>query len=90
MYFASQASYSAQVTYSPPDDNGHRHMYVARVLAGEYALGKQGLLTPPPKNPNNLTNTYDTVVNNVFNPSVFVVFYDWQCYPEYLITFQGT
>lgn len=65
-------------------------MYLARVLVGEYAQGKQGMLTPPPKDPNNPTNTYDTVVNNGPCPTVFVVFYDWQCYPEYLITFQGT
>ena len=88
MYFAMQASYSAQSTYSPPDDSGHRHMYLARVLVGEYAAGKQGILTPPPKSSDNLTDTYDTVVNDVSNPAIVVAFYDWQCYPEYLITFQ--
>lgn len=88
MYFAAHASYSAQSLYSPPDNNGHRHMYLARVLVGEYTVGRQGILTPPVKNANNVTDTYDTVVDNVSNPGIFVVFYDWQCYPEYLITFQ--
>lgn len=63
-------------------------MYLARVLVGEYAQGRQGILTPPAKSSNNLTDTYDTVVNNVSNPEIVVAFYDWQCYPEYLITFQ--
>lgn len=88
MYFAFEASHSAQSTYSPPDDSGNRHMYLARVLVGEYAQGRQGILTPPAKSSNNLTDTYDTVVNNVSNPEIVVAFYDWQCYPEYLITFQ--
>ena len=63
-------------------------MYLTRVLVGEYTVGKKGILTPPVKDPSNLTDSYDTVVDDVSNPSIFVVFYDWQCYPEYLITFQ--
>ena len=63
-------------------------MYLVKVLVGEYTMGGKGILTPPVKNINNVTDTYDTVVDNVNNPGIFVVFYDWQCYPEYLITFQ--
>lgn len=88
MYFALQASYSARSTYSPPDTSGFRYMYLVKVLVGEYTVGRQGILTPPVKNASNVTDTYDTVVDNVANPGIFVVFYDWQCYPEYLITFQ--
>ncbi|PFX27315.1 Poly [ADP-ribose] polymerase 15 [Stylophora pistillata] len=88
VYFAEDASYSAQSKYSPADASGQRYMYLSRVLVGEFTLGKQGLLTPPAKNPNDLTDTYDSVVNKIPNPKIFVVFYDWQCYPEYLITFR--
>jgi poly [ADP-ribose] polymerase 10/14/15 len=63
-------------------------MYMASVLAGEYTQGKNSLMSPPPKNPNNATITYDTVVDNVTNPSIYVVFYDTQNYPDYLITFK--
>ena len=63
-------------------------MYLAKVLVGEYTVGRQGMLTPPVKNAYDVCDTYDTVVDNVTNPGIFVVFYDWQCYPEYLITFQ--
>ena len=60
-----------------------------KVLVGEYTVGRQGLVAPTPKNyAYDVCDTYDTVVDNVTNPGIFVVFYDWQCYPEYLITFQ--
>lgn len=88
VYFALEASYSARSTYSPPDANGCRYMYLTKVLVGEYTVGRQGLITPPPKNLADPTDTYDTVVDQIPNPLIFVVFYDWQCYPEYLITFQ--
>ncbi|XP_015771569.1 PREDICTED: uncharacterized protein LOC107349890 [Acropora digitifera] len=84
--FALQASYSAR--YSLRNAFGYRYMYLTRVLVGEYTQGRQGLITPPPKDPNDPTDLYDSVVDNVRNPQIFVVFYDCQCYPEYLITFQ--
>ncbi|XP_051643668.1 protein mono-ADP-ribosyltransferase PARP14 [Manacus candei] len=87
-YFAAHASYSAQNQYSVPDVNGKKHMYLARVLTGEYCAGKAGLITPPPKNPADPTDLYDSVVDNVSNPTVFVIFNDIQAYPEYLITFK--
>ena len=87
VYFARDASYSTQKTYSPPDGTGNRYMYLARVLAGEYTTGRQGMITPPPKG-SDATDAYDTVVDNPSNPTIFVVFYDNQCYPDYLITFK--
>ncbi|XP_014635277.1 PREDICTED: poly [ADP-ribose] polymerase 14-like [Ceratotherium simum simum] len=87
-YFAVNASYSADDTYSRPDTNGKKHMYYARVLTGVYTYGHHGLLVPPPKNPQNPTDLYDTVTDHVQNPSLFVVFNDYQAYPEYLITFR--
>ena len=45
------------------------------------------MLVPPAKSPNNPNVLYDSVVDNIANPSIFVVFYDAQAYPEYLITF---
>ena len=62
-------------------------MYLARVLAGEYTKGRQGMITPPPKG-SDATDVYDTVVDNPADPTIFVVFYDNQCYPDYLITFK--
>ncbi|XP_069886170.1 protein mono-ADP-ribosyltransferase PARP14 isoform X2 [Dipodomys merriami] len=87
-YFAVNANYSANDTYSRPDANGKKHIYYVRVLVGEYTLGNQSYIVPPEKNPQNPTDLYDTVVDNVHRPSLFVVFYDYQAYPEYLITFR--
>lgn len=88
VYFAAQAGYSARSQFSPPGPTGLRHMYLARVLVGEYTVGKPDILEPPPKHPADLTDTYDSVVDQIPNPEIFVVFQDPQCYPEYLITFQ--
>ncbi|KAM9287600.1 protein mono-ADP-ribosyltransferase PARP14 isoform 2-T2 [Morus bassanus] len=87
-YFAVDASYSAQDSYSRPDMNGRRYMYLARVLTGQYCAGSTGLITPPPKNPADPTDLYDSVVDDVHNPTMFVIFNDIQAYPEYLITFR--
>ncbi|XP_077623737.1 protein mono-ADP-ribosyltransferase PARP14 isoform X2 [Crocuta crocuta] len=86
-YFAVTACYSASDTYSRPDRNGKKHMYYVRVLTGTYTRGNQSLIVPPPKSPDNPTDLYDTVTDCVDNPGLFVVFYDYQAYPEYLITF---
>jgi len=90
VYFAVNASYSTGGTYSPPDKStGNRHIFLARVLTGEYTLGKSGLKTPPPKDASkSAVELYDSVVNNTNSPIMFVIFYDAQCYPEYLITFK--
>ncbi|KAJ7407734.1 hypothetical protein WISP_124915 [Willisornis vidua] len=85
-YFAAHASYSAQDVYSVPDRNGKKHIYLARVLTGQFCAGKPGLKTAPPKNTADPPDLYDSVVNNVSNPTVFVIFNDIQAYPEYLIT----
>ncbi|XP_036907370.1 protein mono-ADP-ribosyltransferase PARP14 [Sturnira hondurensis] len=87
-YFAVHASYSAHNSYSKPDANGKKHMYYVRVLTGLYTCGNASLIVPPPKNLQNSTDLYDTVTDDVNNPSLFVVFYDNHTYPEYLITFK--
>ncbi|XP_026865825.2 poly(ADP-ribose) polymerase family member 14-related sequence 1 [Electrophorus electricus] len=85
-YFALNASYSAQPTYSVPDQQGQRHMYLCRVLTGDYTVGNHSMIVPPPKTANS-TDLYDTVVDNTSAPTIFVVFRDDNAYPEYLITF---
>ncbi|XP_008050998.1 poly [ADP-ribose] polymerase 15 [Carlito syrichta] len=87
-YFATDASYSANDTYSKPDSNGRKHMYVVRVLTGNYTQGYAGLVTPPPKNPHNPTDLFDSVTDDTTYPTLFVIFFDNQAYPEYLITFR--
>ncbi|XP_073711243.1 poly(ADP-ribose) polymerase family member 14-related sequence 1 isoform X2 [Misgurnus anguillicaudatus] len=85
-YFALNASYSANNTYSVPNAQGQKHMYLCRVLTGDYTRGSSGMIVPPAKN-TTTADLYDTVVDNPAAPSIFVVFRDDNAYPEYLITF---
>ncbi|XP_017288568.1 protein mono-ADP-ribosyltransferase PARP14-like [Kryptolebias marmoratus] len=84
-YFAVNPSYSAQ-NYAQLDASGHKRMYQARVLVGDYTQGRSGMITPPAKS-GNAADLYDSVTDRPNNPSMFVVFNDIQAYPEYLITF---
>ena len=86
VYFARDASYSASDQYSPRDGNGYKHMFLAKVLTGEFTVGNQQYITPPAKSTSGL-DLYDSVVNNTSNPQIFVIFADAQAYPDYLITF---
>ncbi|XP_051767284.1 protein mono-ADP-ribosyltransferase PARP14 isoform X17 [Ctenopharyngodon idella] len=85
-YFAVDPSYSAR-SYSKPDINGHKRMYLARVLVGDFTQGKPGLPVPPAKSSNS-ADLYNSVTDRINSPTMFVIFNDVQAYPEYLITFQ--
>ncbi|XP_073730303.1 protein mono-ADP-ribosyltransferase PARP14 [Misgurnus anguillicaudatus] len=85
-YFAVDPSYSAQ-GYSKPDASGHKRMYLAKVLVGDFTQGKAGMLVPPAKSSIS-ADLYNSVTDNTNNPTMFVIFNDVQAYPEYLITFQ--
>jgi poly [ADP-ribose] polymerase 10/14/15 len=87
VYFARDATYSAQDGYSVPDANGHKRIFYARVLTGEYTIGNKSMLTPPAKNPANPDVLFDSTVDRMFNPVIYVVYNDAHCYPDYLITF---
>ena len=88
-YFARDATYSNRKTYSVPDANGIKHMYVVMVLTGEYTVGKDNMVVPPPKNPQlNQHVLFDSTVDNQASPSIFVVYNDSQCYPAYLIKYK--
>ena len=85
VYFARDASYSVGYAVGGA---GSRYMYLARVLVGQCCVGNSAMIVPPPKNPSSPEILYESVVDNTGNPTIFVVFYDSQCYPEYLITFK--
>jgi poly [ADP-ribose] polymerase 10/14/15 len=48
VYFAVDASYSISDTYSRPDDQGNKYMYLARVVVGEFCLGNDHMRVLPP------------------------------------------
>ena len=91
VYFARDAQYSLRFAVNRErraGTQGRRYMYLARVLAGQYCIGYETMIVPPPKNPSRPEILFESVVDDQRNPSVFVVFSDNQCYPEYLITLQ--
>lgn len=85
-YFAVDADYSA--TYSDKEADGTRLMFVAHVLTGSYTLGHKDMRVPPPRTGAQSQDSFDSAVDELSNPSMFVVFHDHQAYPEYLITFK--
>ncbi|XP_069841184.1 protein mono-ADP-ribosyltransferase PARP15-like isoform X2 [Dendropsophus ebraccatus] len=87
-YFAVESSYSSNDTYSPPDSNGKKYIYQAAVITGRYCEGKYEYKEAPHINGDPSKGRYDSVVDNVGAPKMFVVFHDDVAYPEYLITFK--
>ena len=86
VYFAVNADYSFQGTFSPPDENGYKYIYISLVLTGEYTKGNHNMTVPPAKNPNqNIAILYESLVDNELSPTIFVVVKDNQAYPQYLV-----
>ncbi|KPP64110.1 TCDD-inducible poly-like [Scleropages formosus] len=87
-YFARDASYSdsyAQASTKSP----YKHMFLAKVLVGNMSLGKRKYCRPPPlEGKVGRYEAYDTCVNHLNDPTVFVVFDNCQCYPYYLIKYK--
>ena len=86
-YFARDAKDS--IRYAEGGVGSPRYMYLARVLVGQYCVGDFSMIVPPAKNKSRPAILYESVVDYQGNPSIFVVFCDNQCYPEYLITMAG-
>ncbi|CAB9504946.1 TCDD-inducible poly [ADP-ribose] polymerase [Seminavis robusta] len=88
VYFARDASYSAQKTYAVPDRQGKQYMMACRVVVGEYCYGKTNVLTPDVRDRKTM-QLYDSTVDSTLDPSIHVIFHDAQAYPEYLISFKS-
>ncbi|XP_067284558.1 protein mono-ADP-ribosyltransferase PARP12-like [Pseudorasbora parva] len=84
-YFARDAKYSHSYT----KDSGTRSMFVCRILVGHYTKGASDYLRPPSKDGGD-TIFYDSCVNDIYDPSIFVVFEKHQIYPEYLIEYKDS
>ncbi|XP_062850762.1 protein mono-ADP-ribosyltransferase PARP12 [Trichomycterus rosablanca] len=82
-YFARDAKYSHNYT----GEDTTRCMFICRVLVGDYTAGSSSYLRPPSKDGGD-TIFYDSCVDNLHSPSIFVVFEKHQIYPEYLIKYQ--
>ncbi|AXN91131.1 putative poly (ADP-ribose) polymerase-like protein [Namao virus] len=90
IYFANRARYASQYCYIDKVlDLAHKQTYkliLARVIVGEITQGQSYYTRPPQKSFHKLTY-YDTCVNNVLTPTIYIVFDPNQIYPEYVIEF---
>ena len=64
-------------------------MFMAKVLVGRFTGGSSSYRKPPPLDPVNdpYGKCYDSCVDNIHNPKVFVIFDSSQVYPDYLIEY---
>ena len=60
-------------------------MFACSVAIGEYCKGVTDAIAPPARVG---TQLFDSTVDDVFSPSIFVTYHDAQAYPGYLITFR--
>ena len=84
-YFARDADYSAVERYSPTHSDGYQYMLLCRVIVGDSVVGSSGNNVMALK-PNG--DEYDTRVDNLTNPSIFVVWRDYRAMAVYLIKFK--
>lgn len=102
-YFARDAKYSSKFCHTTANhsivlqkhglapaifqsDPPYKSMFLARVLIGDYTVGQSKFCRPPSKD-TRVTNFYDSCVDDIANPKIFVIFDCNQIYPEYLIEF---
>ncbi|XP_032824333.2 protein mono-ADP-ribosyltransferase TIPARP-like [Petromyzon marinus] len=87
-YFARRAVYSHGYA-RPSGERGLRWMFLSKVLVGRHAQGRPTLRRPPPINPCDLTSDlFDSCVDNLADPQIYVVFDNDQCYPYFLICYR--
>ncbi|WAR21894.1 PAR11-like protein [Mya arenaria] len=81
-YFARDASYSDRYT-----TGGSRFVFLTSVLVGDYTRGNNDHRRPPSK-PGTMHDLFDTCVDSITDPAVFVAFDRAQYYPGYLIVYK--
>ncbi|KAK3727165.1 hypothetical protein QZH41_015182 [Actinostola sp. cb2023] len=85
-YFARDASFSH--CYCHDDEDGVRYVFVAKVLVGSFTKGEKNYRRPPPKHPSDPhSELFDSCVDDVDSPQVFVMFDVDQYYPGHVIEY---
>ena len=86
-YFARDARYSANDSYSVQDSNGVKRMIVCRIIVGVPCVGKRGMTQPSLVGAG--AQLADSMVDCIANPSIFVLSSgsDDHAYPEYIVDF---
>lgn len=84
-YFARDASYSH--SYAAQLSGGRRQMIMAEVAVGRFTKGKQGMKDCPPIRASEPHVKFDSLVDDVQNPTIHVIQHGAQAYPAYVITY---
>jgi len=63
-------------------------MFLARVLVGRSCLGRPDMQRPPPVYHDNPAVLYDSAVNSMYTPTIYVTFENDQAFPAYIITYR--
>lgn len=62
-------------------------MFLADVITGDFCQGNSSLVVAPIKPGGSKTDIYDSVVDNMSNPTMYVVFKDASVYPSYILKY---
>lgn len=85
VYFATQSSYSDKYAF-PAKNDGVKRMFLAEVVIGECCLGEKNMQTIPIKKGTN--EAYDCAVDQLDNPTMYVVFKDSSAYAHYMLEYK--
>lgn len=82
VYFTPEPKYA--IDYATPDCDGKRYLIISSIIVGFMTVGHKNM-EKPPVNP--VTNIpYDTSVNNLVSPSIYVKYNKQEYCPEYIVT----
>lgn len=86
-YFARKAKYSHR--YAPCSPSGHHYVFLSKVLVGKSTPGICTFRRPPalvPEDP--ASDLYDSCVDSLRDPQIYVIFDNDQCYPYFIIKYE--
>ncbi|XP_022804544.1 uncharacterized protein LOC111341797 [Stylophora pistillata] len=86
-YFTEEAALSN--LYCRQDSESFRYMFLCEVIVGSFAKGEPSLTRPPLRSDSEAKKQrYDSCVDNVTKPTIFVLFASDQYYPTFLVKFK--
>ena len=86
-YFAVNSSYAAKYSAAQTKEET-KCVFMARVITGDFCVGDETMKAPPENlNSGKILQKYDSTVDKLKNPRMFVVFKDSSAYPSYLISY---
>ncbi|XP_051900643.1 protein mono-ADP-ribosyltransferase TIPARP-like [Pristis pectinata] len=86
-YFARKSSYSHR--YARRSEEGIHYMFLSKVLVGRHTVGKPTMRRPPAIIPNNpSSDLFNSCVDNVEDPQIFVLFENDQCFPYFVVKYK--